>query len=144
MLKSKRIKAVIDTNLFVSFLIGKKLQGLKGMLIDFRIELIFAEQNIDELKIVAQRPKFKKYFKAEDLKDLIDLIKTIGKVLIIRNTPDICRDPKDNYLLELSRKGKADYLVTGDSDLYEIGIYKGTKIVTVKEFEQILSTGTKA
>jgi hypothetical protein len=142
--KSKRIKAVIDTNLFVSFLIGKKLQGLKGLLIDFRIELIFAEQNIDELKIVAQRPKFKKYFKAEDLKDLIDLIKTIGKVLIIKNTPDICRDPKDNYLLELSRKGKADYLVTGDSDLLEIGIYKGTKIITVKEFEQILSTGTKA
>jgi putative PIN family toxin of toxin-antitoxin system len=140
--KSKRIKAVIDTNLFISFLIGKKLQGLKDLLIDFRIELIFAEQNIQELVIVAQRPKFKKYFKTEDLNDLIDLIKIIGKVLIIGNVPNICRDPKDNYLLELARKGKADYLVTGDTDLLEIGINKGTKIITVKEFEQILSTGT--
>ena len=138
------MKAVIDTNLFISFLIGKKLQGLKGLLIDFRIELIFAEQNIQELRIVTQRPKFKKYFKSDDLDDLIDLINAIGKVFVIENVPNICRDPKDNYLLELSRKGKANYLITGDIDLLEIREYKKTKIITIKEFEKIAKIGTKA
>src|SRR4030042_4741104 len=132
MQKSKTIKVIIDTNLFVSFLIGKQLQGLKGLLINFRLELIFAEQNIQELRIVTQRPKFIKYFKAEDMNDLIELIKAIGQIYTIDKVPNICRDPKDNYLLELARKGKADYLVTGDTDLLEIGKYKGTKIVTIK------------
>ena len=79
--KSKRIKVIIDTNLFISWLIGKKLLVLKELLTDFRIELIFAEQNIQELRMVSQRPKFRKYFKADDLDDLIDLIKVIGKVI---------------------------------------------------------------
>jgi len=136
--KSKRIKVIIDTDLFISFLIGKKLQGLKELLIDFRIELIFAEQNIQELKMVSQRPKFKKYFKAGDLDDLIDLIRTIGIVIEINNIPAVCRDPKDNYLLELARKSKANYLLTGDIDLLEIGSYKGTKIITVKAFDRII------
>ena len=144
MQKSKTIKVIIDTNLFVSFLIGKQLQGLKGLLINFRLELIFAEQNIQELRIVTQRPKFIKYFKAEDMNDLIELIKAIGQIYTIDKVPNICRDPKDNYLLELARKGKADYLVTGDTDLLEIGKYKGTKIVTIKEFERIAKIGTKA
>ena len=144
MQRSKTIKVIIDTNLFVSFLIGKQLQGLKGLLINFHIELIFAEQNIQELRIVTQRPKFKKYFKAEDMNDLIELIKAIGQIYTIDKVPNICRDPKDNYLLELARKGKADYLVTGDTDLLEIGKYKGTKIVTIKEFERIAKIGTKA
>lgn len=144
MQKSKTIKVIIDTNLFVSFLIGKKLQGLKGLLINFRLELIFAEQNIQELRIVTQRPKFKKYFKADDMNDLIELIKVIGQIYTIDKVPNICRDPKDNYLLELAKKGKADYLVTGDTDLLEIGKYKGTKIVTIKEFERIAKIGTKA
>ena len=30
---------------------------------------------------------------------------------------NICRDKKDNFLLEAALEGKADYLVTGDEDL---------------------------
>ena len=137
--KSKRIKVIIDTNLFISFLIGKKLQGLKELLTDFHVELIFAEQNIQELRMVSQRPKFRKYFKADDLDDLIDLIKVIGKVIEIGNVPEICRDPKDNYLLELARISKSNYLVTGDIDLLEIGTYKETKIITAREFDRIFT-----
>jgi uncharacterized protein len=136
--KSRRIKVIIDTNLFISFLIGKKLQGLKEKVVDFRFELIFAEQSIQELMMVSQRQKFNKYFKAEDLDNLVDLIKTIGRIINITHVPAICRDPKDDYLLELARKSKADYLVTGDIDLLEIENYKGTRIITVKEFDRII------
>jgi len=142
--KSKRIRVIIDTNLFISFLIGKQLKGLKELLIDFRVELIFAKQNIQELKIVTQRPKFKKYFNSDDLADLFDFIDSVGKIFIIDNVPDICRDPKDNYLLKLASKGNVDYLVTGDIDLLDIQTYKGTKIITIREFERIMSIGTKA
>jgi len=134
----KRIKVIIDTNLFISFLIGKRLVSLKQTLVNSIIQLIFSEQNISELKIVTGRPKFKKYFNPDDVSDLIDLIQTIGKIFKVTREPDICRDPKDNFLLALSDKSKADYLVTGDTDLLSIEEYKGTKIITIEEFEALI------
>ena len=135
---TKKIRAIIDTNLFISFLIGKRLKKLKDYLVNSRIVLIFSEQNILEIELVSARPKFKKYFSINDVKNLIDLIQTIGKVYEIKDTPEICRDPKDNFLLGLAEKSKADYLVTGDSDLLVLKKYEMTKIVTIEEFEWII------
>lgn len=131
----KRIKVIVDTNLFISFLIGKRLASLRQAIVNSIIQLVFSEQNINELKIVTSRPKFKKYFNQDDVSDLIDLIQNIGVIIKISREPHICRDPKDNFLLALSDKGKADYLVTGDTDLLSIREYKGTKIITIDEFE---------
>jgi hypothetical protein len=118
--RKKKIKIIIDTNLFISFLIGKRLAGLKQTLVQSTVQLIFSEQKMEELETVTGRPKFEKYFDKEDVIDLIDLIYAIGKIEKITKEPEICRDPKDNFLLALSDKGKADYLVTGDSDLLTI------------------------
>jgi hypothetical protein len=49
----------------------------------------------------------------------------------------ICRDPKDDFLLALCKKSKANYLVTGDKDLLEIKIISGTEIITAKKFREI-------
>lgn len=136
--EKNRIKIIIDTNIFISFLIGKRLSGLKQSLVNSIIQLIFSEQNIEELMVVTGRPKFKKYFNEKEVSDLIDLIHTIGKVVKITNEPRICRDPKDNFLLALADKGKADYLVSGDKDLLFIEEYKGTKIITIEALEDLI------
>lgn len=134
----KKIRIIIDTNLFISFLIGKRLTGLKKSLVHSSIHLIFSKQNIQELEIVTNRPKFEKYFDKNDVTNLIDLIYTIGQIIKITTEPDLCRDPKDNFLLALSDKGKANYLVTGDEDLLSIKEYKKTKIITIDELERII------
>ncbi len=136
--RKKKIKIIIDTNLFISFLIGKKLARLKHHLVHSKVQLIFSKQNIDELKMVTERPKFKKYFDSKDVADLIDLIFSIGKIITITKEPKICKDPKDNFLLALSEKSNADYLISSDNDLLIIGEYKNTKIITIKEFEDII------
>lgn len=136
---NKRIKIIIDTNLFISFLIGKRLVGLKQLIVDSKIELIFSEQNILELMLVTDRQKFKKYFNKNDVNDLIDLIYSIGKIIKVIKEPSICRDPKDNFLLGLSDKSKADYLISSDKDLLEIKKYKKTKIIRIEELEKILA-----
>lgn len=142
MLKRNKIKIIIDTNLFISFLIGKRLAGLKQTLVQSTVQLIFAEQNIEELRIVTRRPKFEKYFDKNDVDDLIDLIFSIGKIEKIEKEPEICRDPKDNFLLALSEKSNAEYLVTGDDDLLEIGEYKTTKIIPIDILEKIIKDNT--
>ena len=140
----RKIKVILDTNLFISFLIGKKLKSLKSSLVNSDVILIFAEQNIRELQLVAHRDKFRRYFHEEDVNDLIDFIQIIGKVYKIDEYVEICRDPKDDFLLALAKKGKADYLVSGDKDLLVLETYQKTKITAVDEFEKILMKGTKS
>lgn len=52
----------------------------------------------------------------------------------------ICRDPKDNFLLELAEAAKADYLITRDKDLLSLprSAWKITKIITPEVFLPIL------
>jgi putative PIN family toxin of toxin-antitoxin system len=38
-------------------------------------------------------------------------------VEIVKSCPVLCRDPKDQRFLDLAESGKADLLITGDSDL---------------------------
>ena len=52
----------------------------------------------------------------------------------VESTVTICRDPKDNFLLELAKDGKADYLLTGDKDLLELKKFGKTKIQTISTF----------
>jgi len=49
---------------------------------------------------------------------------------------EVCRDPKDNFLLSLAIDGKADYLLTGDKDLLELKQIQQTKIQTLTDFLQ--------
>lgn len=44
------------------------------------------------------------------------------------------RDPKDDMMLEAAVAGAAEYLVTGDQDLLVLKEFKGTRIVTPREF----------
>jgi predicted nucleic acid-binding protein len=46
----------------------------------------------------------------------------------------LCSDPRDNKFLELALAGGAHWLVTGDRDLLEIGHFRGTTILTSREF----------
>ena len=47
---------------------------------------------------------------------------------------EICRDPKDNFLLALAQDGKATHLITGDKDLLIIQKIGITKILTIAEY----------
>jgi len=50
---------------------------------------------------------------------------------------DICRDADDDNIIACAVAAKADYLVTGDSDLLDIKRYKDIKIITPRDFEAL-------
>jgi predicted nucleic acid-binding protein len=51
-------------------------------------------------------------------------------------------DPPDNRILECAATAKSDYIVSEDKDLLRLVEYKGTKIVTVRDFiNQALQEG---
>lgn len=115
------------------------MNRLKDLLVSFEIQLIFAEQIIDEIRIVSSREKFVKYFNETDVYDLIELLRIIGEFHVVSSEINICRDPKDNFLLSLAEASKADYLVTGDNDLLILEKYGNTNILPLDAFEKIIS-----
>ena len=134
----KPFKVIIDTNLWISFLIGKQISSLKLLLVKGIIEPIFSQQLFDEIILVTQRPKLQKYFSPEQVNDLIDFLKEIGVLVEIRSSVLVCRDPKDNYLLALAQDSGADYLITGDRDLLIVENFAGTIILTYQDFTSFI------
>lgn len=131
----RKIKVIIDTNIWISFLIGKRLSNINQYIIDGRIQIITCEQLITEIRLVTGREKLKKYFKEEDVNELLQLLDIIGEKFEITPTHLINRDPKDNFLLNLIDCSKADYLITGDQDLLEHNPFLSAQILTTTDFE---------
>lgn len=104
------------------------------MLDDQNITLIFSEELLNELIEVTRRPKFKKHFEQEDVDELIAIINRIADFIAVTTIVNICRDPKDNFLLALALDGKADYLITGDQDLLVLKTIKKTSILSMTEY----------
>ena len=103
-----------------------------------KVKLIFSKELIEEFIAVAYRPKFAKYFTNEDIENLLDVFNYLGILINVTSNIKICRDSKDDFLLNLAIDSKANYLVTGDKDLLEIKKIKRTKILTIKELEELL------
>ena len=127
-------KAILDTNLWISFLISKKMEKIDNLIIDGKIKLMFSKESIEEFITVAKRPKFKKHFNDNDINNLLRLFDNYGKLIDVSVEITDCRDFKDNFLLSLAVESKSDYLVTGDTDLLIIKKIKKTKILNWTDF----------
>ena len=132
----KPSRIIKDTNIWISFLIGKELQDLKDLIVSEKVKIITTDQLINEIRLVTSRDKLKRYFNQDKVSDLISLLDILADKIKIKKIDKICRDPKDDFILALSKESRANYLITGDKDLLDIKVYGRTKIVTVKQFKE--------
>lgn len=93
---------------------------------------------IQEFLTIAKRPKLQKYFTDKDIEHLLHTFDNFGILIKVTSQIKICRDYKDNFLLNLAVDSKADYLATGDKDLLEIKNIEKTKILTIRELKDKL------
>lgn len=135
-MKSKKV--ILDTNLWISFLISKNYSFLDNYVENGKVKLIFSKELFTEFITVAERPKFTRFFSPKDLKKLISYIDKFGTLYHVSADISECRDVKDNFLLNLAIDSNADYLITGDSDLLDLKTIHNTKIITIKDLESEL------
>jgi putative PIN family toxin of toxin-antitoxin system len=133
-MRKKKHRIIIDTNLWISYLLSKRLSGLDKLFLEKSVTIIFSQELLEEFIEVARRPKLKKYFKISDLESILSHINLHAEFVSVHSAIDICRDKKDNFLLALAIDSKANYLLTGDKDLLEVKHLKSTKIITVTQF----------
>lgn len=128
------MRLILDTNLWISFLISSKYEKLDKLLFDQKCTLLFSRELLEEFITVAERPKLKKYFSNNDLIDLLETIDEVAEFVEVTTEVTECRDPKDNFLLSLAIDGDADFLLTGDHDLLVLERVGDTEIKTISEF----------
>ena len=130
----RKSRIVIDTNIWISFLLTKDFSAFDKIVSSANLTLLFSSKLLEEFVEVAGRPKFKKYFSQTDLEELLFRMKEHGEFILVTSSANICRDPKDNFLLSLSKDGKASHLITGDKDLLDLKRFGRTQIITLKKY----------
>ncbi len=128
-------KVILDTDLWISFLLKKEYADIDLLIFTEKIKLIFSEQLLEEFLISTQQPLLKKYFNKLDLEEILYLFDIYGQLLKVKRVN--FWNYKNNFLIELSKQSKADYLVTTNMDLLLLKyINNKTKIVTWEYFIQ--------
>lgn len=139
-MKEKSVKVIFDTNVWISYLIGKRLASITEYISNGQVIIISTGQLMREIKEVTGREKLRKYFPKQSVSELIRLLEVIALTVDIKPTHFICSDPKDNFLLDLIDFSEADYLVTGDKELLKHNPFKRAHIPTPADFEKELKT----
>lgn len=69
-------RIIIDTNLWISFLLTKELSKMDSLLRSNQVKLLFSQELLEEFFEVANRPKFNRYISEQDIKNLLTKINT--------------------------------------------------------------------
>ena len=137
------IKVVLDNNVFVSAVIkpdsnpGRILQLVENG----GIELYVSPEILEELKATLAYPRPKKIHR-RDAKWIAGFIRGLSEMA--RVTPGkmvievIERDPSDNIYLAWALEGQADFIISGDHHLTDLGTFRDIRIVNPAAFLEIL------
>ena len=133
----KKHRIIIDTNLWISFLLTKKFSFLDNLLGTGNVKLVFSNELLSEFLDVVRRPKLQGYFTEENLRMLLSIMYRYAYFVEVSSHLNECRDEKDNFLLSLAKTSSAHYLITGDNDLLVLKKFCKTKIITMAEYKKV-------
>ncbi|OFX58693.1 MAG: putative toxin-antitoxin system toxin component, PIN family [Bacteroidetes bacterium GWA2_30_7] len=136
--ENKSFKIIIDTNIWISFLIGKTLKGLQVHIDSQFFRIISCNEQLQELSEVFKKNKIKKYLSIKQIEEFFELFSEFSEIIELKTRSSICRDLKDNYLVSLAIDSNADFLITGDNDLLELNKIGNTLIVRYSEFDKLI------
>lgn len=131
------IRVVVDTNVLISGLIWGGTP--KKCLDKFRYEstyiLLLSPELLDEF-----RSKLRYKFRVADeiVSKWVKELEEYTEKIFPSYTTKICRDPKDNMILDTAKSGKADFIITGDKDLLTLKNFKGIKILSPRSFLRVI------
>lgn len=141
-----KLRAVVDTNLFISGLFGKDTLSttLQDLWVNREFELATSMEILREVSRVLQYPRIRERFKPreENIRRFFKLI--FRKAIITKDlysTDRIIDDPSDNIFLACAMEAKADYIVSRDPHLRNLKHFHGIKIIDVKAFVERVRKG---
>jgi uncharacterized protein len=137
--ETEKTKLVIDTNIFISSFFNN--EGNPKKIIDLwktgQIILCISEKILEEYAEVLVR------LGLGQEKELQEIIYLFGNSIniscrpVISEIKIISKDPEDNMFIECAIANDADYIISGDKHLLELGSYKNIIILSPVSFLQL-------
>ena len=129
------MRVVFDTNVLVSALLFENSTPAQAFFAALkRGQVLLSAPLAEEINRIIYRPKFDRYLTDEQRADFITALVESSALVEIKETVTVCRDPKDNMVLELAVSGKAEVIVTGDSDLLVLHPFEEIAILNPNDF----------
>jgi len=140
------IRALLDTNILVSYLLAPEGEGAVVQVVRAGLAARYVLLlSLDLLSELEETTRGKAYLperlQPDQVASLVEILSTLGEILpaLPGPTPAMTRDRKDDQLLAYALFGQADYLVTSDRDLLVLARAGEVRIVTPREFWDILA-----
>lgn len=128
-------RVVIDTNIFLSAVLNQ--DSLPAKVVEKALrsgQILQSAETWEELEDVLNREKFDKYRSVFDRRMYFKYLGEFMEQVSVTTRTSVCRDPKDDKLLELAIDGRADLIITGDKDLLVLNPFEGVPIVTPMDY----------
>jgi hypothetical protein len=128
------IRAVIDTNVFVSSFFGGNPRKVTDLWKSGRLTLCLSSSIIEEYIDVLRRMGLQD---DHELEELLDLFSHGFHSIFTAKTPVlkiIDKDHDDDKFIECAVALKAEYIISGDKALTEVEKYMNIKILNPKQF----------
>jgi putative PIN family toxin of toxin-antitoxin system len=142
------MRVLLDTNILISYLLNRMAASPITRVVEAGIlgefTLLLPEALLEEFSTkIPGKPYLAKRITPAEMKQFTNILlahsETIPK--ITETIPAVTRDPKDDYLLAYAVVGEADFLVSGDEDLFVLGQVQGVRICRPRDFlEQLPSS----
>ena len=133
--KSKQIRLIVDANAWISSLLSPGFQVRLDIVFGSAYHLMVSAELFDDMASAMCKPYPSENIKPAAYDKLVSQLRVNAELVDVHSVVDVCRDPKDNFLLALAKDGNADYLITGDKDLLVMERFGKTKIVSLRDFE---------
>ena len=138
-------RVVLDTNVLVSGVLSA--QGAPGKILALarskELDLLFSRQTLAEAFRVLDEPRLQAYLKKRSLSSdqAKNFIKRLARFSVITpgklGIPPVEADPSDTMFLVCAVEGQADFIVSGDHHLTDLGSYEGIPIVAPARFLEL-------
>ena len=126
---------VLDTNLIVSAALFK--QSVARQAFEKAIttgDILLSDALQAELSEVMLRQKFDRYVSLETRLRFLSGFISLSTVVEISERIQVCRDPKDDMVLETAVNGQAIIIITGDQDLLVLHPFRQIAVLSPRTF----------
>jgi putative PIN family toxin of toxin-antitoxin system len=116
------VRVKVDTSVWVAAVLSQSGAAWQVYLAfaDGRFVLITSAPALAETEEVLQRPRLVRSGDARlRAREMIEAIRADAERVDVAGDLQVCRDPKDDIVIETALRGEADLLVTLDKDLLE-------------------------
>jgi putative PIN family toxin of toxin-antitoxin system len=137
------IRAVVDTNVVVSGFVRANPQAAPVRVLDAwrsgAYTLVVSQPILDEVASTLQEPYFRRRLSPTHIAADLTLLRHQAVITPLSvAVSGVATHPEDDLVLATAVSARADYLVTGDHQLQQLGTYQEVTILSPREFLAVL------